>query len=86
MQDIVKNLYHISIYLHTFSHEERMELSATTNFEELTSNGLDELNEFLEKIDLSLREAQSDEEKCSRILDQLRQKVEQYPENVGKSE
>ena len=62
-----------------------MELSAIANSEELASNGLDELHEFLEKMDLSLREAQSDEEKCSSILDQLRQKAEQYPESIGMS-
>ena len=47
------------------------------------SGSSEELKEFLEETDSSLKEAMSNEEKCSEVLDKLRQKVEQYPEHVG---
>ena len=50
------------------------------------SNSSEELKEFLDKADSSLQEALSNEERCSEILYQLRQKVEQYPEHIGMSE
>lgn len=67
-----------------FSHVERLELSNSP--EEFVSNGSEELKEFLEQTDSSLWEAMSDEEKCGQVLDQLRHKAEQYPEDVGMSE
>ena len=59
-----------------FSQVERLELS----------NSSEELKEFLNEVDSSLQEALSNEEKCSEVLYQLREKVEQYPEDVGMSE
>lgn len=50
------------------------------------SNSSEELKEFLDETDSSLKEALSNEETCSEVLYQLRQKVEQYPEHVGMSE
>ena len=63
---------------------ETLELSNSP--EECVSNGSEELKEFLEEVDSSLREAMSNEEKCSKVLDQLCQKVEQCPDDIGKSE
>ena len=50
------------------------------------SNSSEELKEFMDEMDTSLREASSNEEICTRVLDQLRQKVEEYPEREGMSE
>ena len=49
------------------------------------SNSSEELKEFIDETDSSLKEALSNEERCSEVLNQLRQKVEQYPEHVGVS-
>lgn len=53
------------------SHVEKLELSSSS--EEL---------KFLEEMDSSLREAMSNEEKCTKVLNQLRQKVEQCPDDI----
>ena len=65
--------FNIDLYIFATSQVERLEIS----------NSSEELKEFMDEMDTSLREALSNEEVCSQVLDQLRQKVEEYPEHEG---
>ena len=47
------------------------------------SSSSEELKEFLEETDSFLEEALCNEDRCGEVLNEVRQKAQQYPEHVG---